>query len=100
MSEKDGVVDRLPAIVEERVRVPLATNEAHDLAAVTDERSADAQVGRLVHVCVARADVDAVEQLGDRAERGALAGLVATGVDVHDGRGEIEGETAARSARE
>ena len=100
----DGLVDRLAALVEQRVRAALRDAlAAHDTRRARrrqpSERAADAQLGRLVHVRVERARVDAVEQPRDRAQRRALAGLVAPEDDMKPGRREIELEPAKRAVR-
>src|SRR5262249_8359852 len=73
----DGVIERAPLVVEERVRVSLPSDHANALTRRALEHAADPQVSEFVNVRVLRLRIDAVEQSGDRAQRGALAGLVA-----------------------
>ena len=82
-------VDRLLLRIEQRVRVALATDDAKALPLVL-ERAADAKLGRLVHVRIGRRAIDPVKQPRDRAQRRALAGLVATEHDMQSRRRKIE----------
>ena len=85
-ARQDCFVDGTALAVEKRVVLSFAPHDVDRYAVRSAQRPPDAQLGHPMHVRVGGVAGDAVEESGDRAKRGALAGFVPAVDDVNVGR--------------